>query len=83
MVSITFKNGKKLKQLIVEEENKLKRPELKDLLPLVNASTREITRSLEKIREGTYGKCDKCRQPIEEQRLLYHPQATHCINCAE
>lgn len=37
-----------------------------------------INRSLAKIESGTYGACEKCDQPISQQRLNIMPTATKC-----
>jgi RNA polymerase-binding protein DksA len=39
----------------------------------------QVNRALEKIDEGTYGKCDRCGRPIEEGRLEIVPYATLCL----
>ena len=41
----------------------------------------EINEALQRIEEGTYGKCVICGQPIEEKRLLAIPEAKKCIKC--
>jgi RNA polymerase-binding transcription factor DksA len=35
-------------------------------------------RALQKIDEGTYGLCEKCKLPISEERLEIMPTATKC-----
>jgi DnaK suppressor protein len=44
-------------------------------------SADEIRRAIEKIDQGTYGKCDVCGRPIGEERLEYLPAATLCVEC--
>jgi RNA polymerase-binding protein DksA len=39
----------------------------------------QVDRALEKIEEGTYGRCDRCGGPIEESRLAAMPEATLCL----
>ena len=41
----------------------------------------EIERALEKMDEGTYGKCESCGQPIPIARLRIMPQAVLCPDC--
>jgi len=41
----------------------------------------EINAALQRIEEGTYGKCVVCGKPIEEKRLLAIPEARKCIKC--
>jgi RNA polymerase-binding protein DksA len=40
-----------------------------------------IDRALERIENGTYGKCRSCNGPIGEARLEAVPHATLCIQC--
>jgi len=41
-----------------------------------------LVRVEEKIREGTYGRCDACGQPIPAARLRAMPEAVLCVPCA-
>jgi DnaK suppressor protein len=41
-----------------------------------------IELALQKIEEGTYGRCDECETDIAKQRLQAIPFAAHCIRCA-
>jgi RNA polymerase-binding transcription factor len=38
--------------------------------------------ALERLAAGRYGVCDRCGQPIGEDRLAARPAATTCIRCA-
>jgi RNA polymerase-binding transcription factor DksA len=38
-----------------------------------------VEKALEKIKEGTYGKCDVCGEEIPEERLLANPSSLTCI----
>jgi len=42
---------------------------------------RAIDQALERIENGTYGKCERCGQQIAEERLEAIPHATRCIDC--
>ena len=42
-----------------------------------------INKALEKIEAGNYGACEKCSQPIDEERLKVQPSANICMNCAK
>ncbi len=44
-------------------------------------SIREIDVALGKIEKGTYGVCDRCGQPIPEERLKALPHAALCVKC--
>ncbi|MDI6815224.1 MAG: TraR/DksA C4-type zinc finger protein [Dehalococcoidales bacterium] len=41
----------------------------------------EVEYALCKFKEGTYGLCDVCGQPIDSARLEALPQATLCLRC--
>ncbi len=43
----------------------------------------EINEALKKIEEGTYGICEMCDEPINEERLRIKPYAKYCIICKE
>ena len=42
---------------------------------------REVDNALLKIKEGTYGVCDECGEPISKKRLKIIPYSNLCINC--
>lgn len=42
-----------------------------------------IKNALQKIRKGTYGKCEKCGKQIESGRLLAMPIAALCLACSK
>ncbi len=37
---------------------------------------------LSKIDDDDFGLCERCKQPIPLQRLLFMPQSRFCVNCA-
>lgn len=41
---------------------------------------REVDSALERMDSGTYGICDKCHDPIEEERLLADPLVCVCLD---
>jgi len=41
----------------------------------------KINHALEKYEAGTYGICDICTQPIDEDRLKALPSASLCVTC--
>lgn len=41
----------------------------------------EVERALEKLDNGTYGRCDSCEEFIPPERLQTLPQAVLCIRC--
>ncbi len=44
---------------------------------------REIDKALDRMKEGSYGYCEVCGKPIEEERLKAVPWTTLCIEHAE
>ena len=43
---------------------------------------RQIDRALERIGQGSYGRCEQCGRPIAKQRLRAAPYATTCLDCS-
>ncbi len=41
----------------------------------------DINRALEKMKNGTYGICEKCGGEINIERLKIHPSAKKCMKC--
>ena len=44
---------------------------------------KEIDRAIVCAEKGTYGICERCKQPISPERLKVMPSATLCIECAK
>jgi DnaK suppressor protein len=44
---------------------------------------KEIDRAIARAEKGTYGICERCKNPISEERLKVMPSATLCIECAK
>jgi DnaK suppressor protein len=42
----------------------------------------EITRAMQRLDDGSYGRCERCGRPIGSARLAARPTATTCIGCA-
>jgi RNA polymerase-binding transcription factor DksA len=42
----------------------------------------EITAALDRIEQGTFGRCEECKEPIPKARLQAVPYARHCVECA-
>jgi DnaK suppressor protein len=47
----------------------------------LRANLRDVERALAKIDEGSYGRCDRCGNPIGDERLEAIPWALLCIDC--
>lgn len=39
--------------------------------------------ALTKIEEPSFGSCDFCKNPIAAKRLMFMPQSTRCVHCAD
>ncbi len=42
----------------------------------------KLQRALAKLEEGSYGRCDRCGEPIAPARLEAAPESALCISCA-
>ena len=42
----------------------------------------EVDAALQRLNDGTYGRCERCGEPINVQRLRAIPWARTCIRCA-
>ena len=42
----------------------------------------ELDRARERLAEGSYGRCERCGEPIAPERLQARPDARTCIRCA-
>jgi DnaK suppressor protein len=40
-----------------------------------------LTKALRRLRDGTYGDCVYCGNPIPAGRLLVIPETEHCLGC--
>jgi len=43
----------------------------------------ECLQALERLQDGSFGKCERCGEPIAQARLTAIPYARLCIGCAE
>lgn len=58
--------------------------EYSTLLPIeysLETRLRDINLALEKIKKGKYGICEKCKKPIDKERLEIYPEARFCLKC--
>ncbi len=44
---------------------------------------KKLQDALDRLEDGTFGKCEECENEISEGRLLARPTATMCISCKE
>lgn len=42
-----------------------------------------VIRALDKVEDGRYGICVRCKTPINEERIEIQPEAAICVKCAE
>lgn len=58
---------------------------LSELLHLLSDSKREeimnIDEAIERLRQGSYGQCQGCGEPIDIERLELRPYTRFCIDC--
>ena len=52
------------------------------LLQNEEQAVEEITAALERIRQGSFGQCEECREEIPKVRLQALPYARYCVECA-
>ena len=44
---------------------------------------RDVSKALDRIKNGNYGICKYCKKQILIQRLLARPESSSCVNCKE
>ncbi|MGH2819141.1 MAG: TraR/DksA family transcriptional regulator [Actinomycetota bacterium] len=59
------------------------RSELLSLIEQLQAQHAEILAALDRIDQGTYGKCERCGQGIPFERLEALPTARLCVSCKQ
>ena len=47
-----------------------------------NSTLQAVLRAQAKLADGTYGHCDVCGEPIDEDRLEFRPWSTRCMQHA-
>jgi RNA polymerase-binding transcription factor DksA len=58
------------------------RGEVEVLLGSLRESLGHVEDALRRLDDGTYGTCERCREPISPARLEAMPDARRCMNCA-
>lgn len=54
------------------------------LLPLehnLELRLQNVNSALDRIKKGKYGKCEKCKKKISQERLKVYPEARFCNKC--
>ncbi len=54
-----------------------------DLLTNEEQLLAEVNAAWERLEQGSFGRCEKCRREITRERLEAMPYARHCIQCAD
>jgi RNA polymerase-binding protein DksA len=44
---------------------------------------RKLSQALERLRDGEYGTCEECGEPIAPARLRAMPEVTTCVRCQD
>ncbi|MFF1822605.1 TraR/DksA family transcriptional regulator [Kribbella sp. NPDC058245] len=58
------------------------RSQTSSLLASAAAHLADVEAALERLDDGTYGRCERCGASISPERLLARPAARTCITCA-
>lgn len=58
------------------------RAQLSALVEQAEARLTELARAEQRLRDGSYPRCESCGGPIGEQRLLARPATRRCVSCA-
>lgn len=59
------------------------RAQVASLLDEARARLERLDRAQQRLAPGEYGTCQTCGRPIAVERLLAHPGAEACVQCAE
>ena len=68
------------------DENALEVSDYEDQLSVehnLENDLKKIDKALEKIKNGTYGICEKCGSKISPERLEAFPEAVECMKCSK
>jgi DnaK suppressor protein len=60
----------------------IERIEQVDVAKRLEAKLADVVRALEKLADGSYGRCDVCGEPIAPERLDAMPWAVRCVRDA-
>ena len=58
------------------------RAQVASLLDRARTRLVDLERAEDRLRAGTYGRCERCGGPVGDERLAAHPTATECVRCA-
>ncbi len=57
------------------------RTEMLGLIESIKKSLDEVDAALQRITDGTYGRCANCGKEIGAARLEHRPESVHCVDC--
>jgi DnaK suppressor protein len=75
--SISF--GKRIGEGTSMAVDRLAQVAVHDKLQVTRA---DVVRAMEKLDDGTYGRCDRCGASIPDERLDARPWSVLCVRCA-
>jgi DnaK suppressor protein len=58
------------------------RSQVSTLVRQAQRHLQEIEAALQRVEDGSYGRCERCGEPIPEARLEARPVARTCVGCA-
>lgn len=58
------------------------RDSVRQLVETAAANVRRLEQAVERIEQGTYGRCVTCGAPIPPERLEAIPDVTTCVSCS-
>jgi len=67
-----------------EDENALEVAQYTANKPLeiaLEGELRDVVKSLERLKKGSYGVCKYCKKTIDEKRLSARPTSGSCVSC--
>jgi DnaK suppressor protein len=69
--------------LIDRMQSMCRRDEVVAFLDALTRTLAEVNAALAAMKEGSYGICVDCEEPIASRRLQTIPWASHCIRCQQ
>lgn len=51
------------------------------LASTLRAQLVDLQAAMQRCEAGTYGRCDRCQEPIPAARLTIFPASAHCVPC--
>jgi DnaK suppressor protein len=70
-------------ELIDRIQGMSRRDEAVTFLDTLTRTLADVDAALMAMKEGSYGTCAECDEPISSRRLQAIPWASHCIRCQE